>query len=198
MNEKIKKACCVKSSLKHICFRQWNTWTSSCFVHQIRVSILPKETKHWLNKRESSIYSTVTFSQLVWLNRSEAWAHAVTVTATSARNSEWQLHQKQCSDNSNGQLFCVWDILVITIKGTKKGSCFKNCIALSKSLSLLANERSDLVPEQWKLIIKQKIYLTKGLSKISEIIAFFIKKKNKHHHKTPPYIVISTEGECTQ
>jgi len=48
---------------------------------------------------------------------------------------------------------------------------------------------------------KAKIYLTKGLSKISEIIAFFLKKnktKNKQQNKTPPYIVISTESECTQ
>jgi len=50
---------------------------------------------------------------------------------------------------------------------------------------------------------KAKIYLTKGLRKISEIIAFFLKKKknktkNKQQNKTPPYIVISTESECTQ
>ena len=89
-----KKPSYVKSDLKHSWYCQWSSWTSSCFVHQVRVSILPKETMRWLKKRESPIYPTVIFSQLAWLNRGEAWAHVVTITTI-----------RKCSSNSNGRLF---------------------------------------------------------------------------------------------
>lgn len=182
---KNKKACCVRSSLKHMCFHQWNTWSSSCFVHQIRVSILPKETKHWLNKRESPIllYCYLFTAGLIeqeWGmgTCSDCYSHQETV--------QWQLKW--------AAVLCLGHA-GHTHQRNHKGKLFQKLYCFVQLFELAGKWKMWSSPKAMKAINKAKIYLTEGLSKISEIIAFFIKnqKTKKTNNNTKHLLTLSSQ-----
>lgn len=101
---------------------------------------------------------TVIFSQLAWLNRGEAWAHIVTITAT----------RKQCSSNLN-RCTCLNDLHLghsaHTHQSNWKGSCLKTLCSCSilQLLKVAGKWKMWSSPRALKARNKVKHYLTNGL-----------------------------------